>query len=425
MAEPEEAEVSEWQKLPSQLQHQFYELAEEEAGERAKLMEELRRKLGELRPELEPFFKPIPGGDWEDLRVAVVDGSFSPAFDTRLLGRYGVYCAGYQIYEGSELAEEGSFRSGVIFRPNEEHGRVSGAIMRVRTALEERELALSCAERPDVDYIIIDGSFFGFVRDCVVLRRSNAEVEGFSSPSELVEALTDVTRELLETGKAVGIIKRVRLRAIDGWLMMEQADYIEGAPGYESCLARVAEVTVGIIDKAVLSMLMPPGTWFSYADLLRDEPAWAFHYYSHLAVWYPMRVRSHQAPLDLSAVLEEAKKGRRRGFIEAFGDEVFKLIAERLERHYLKASEEAPACCLEAPRGVELGPILAYCAGFANEDTGHPFPLDLIDDDVTLPRLFTREFVQEVEARLLTRLTDLEAVRRLFAYLNPQKKWRA
>ena len=426
MATLEEVEESEWQKLPSQLQHQFYELADGEADKHAALLNRLREKFESLRGQLEPYFKQVPNEDWEGLRVAVVDGSFSPVMDTRLLGRYGVYCAGYHIYEGAELVDEGSFTSGVVFRPNEEYGRVSRAIIALLTALEERKMALSCAKRSDVDYVMVDGSFFGFVRDCIVLKRSQAEVEGFDSPSELVKTLTNTTKELLETGKAVGVIKRVRLRAIDGWLLVRNAREVETARDYKSCLQKACEVMTGAIDKAILSMIMPPSTWFSYSDLLKGEPAWAYRYYSHLAMWYPMRVRGNQRPLKVSAVLEEAKRGRKRGLIEAFGEEVFELISEGLERHYVKANEEAPACCIEAPRGMDLGPVLAYCTAFSNEDTGHPFPLDLIDDDVTLPRLFTREFVEEVEARLLERSgLDLEAVRRMFAYLNPQKKWRA
>ena len=424
MALPEE-EVSEWQKLPSELQHQFYELAEEEARKQASLLEELRSKFRSLKGQLEGYFKQVPENAWESLRVAVVDGSFSPVMDTRMLGRYGVYCAGYHIYEGTELVEEGSFRSGVVFRPNEEYGRVSRAIIALLTALEERSIALSCARRSDVDYVIIDGSFFGFIRDCIVLRRARAEVEGFSSSTDLVDNVVKTTRELLETGKALGVIKRVRLRAIDGWLLVKNAREVEGAKDYKSCLKKAQEIMTGAIDKAILSMLMPPGTWFSYSDLLKGEPAWAYRYYSHLALWYPMRVRAEKKPLKVSAIIDESKKGRKRGIVEAFGDQGFDLISRKLERHYIKADEGAPACCFEAPRGMELGPILAYCANFANQDTGHPFPLDLIDDDVTLPRLFTREFVEEVEARLLDRAGDLEAVRKMFTYLNPQKKWRA
>jgi len=427
LAEPEaEVEVSEWQKLPSKLQLQFYELADGEAEKQAILLKELEEKLDELRSYLESLFKPVPDEDWGELRIAVVDGSSSPAPDTRMLGRYAVYCAGYHVYKGRELVDEGDFKSGVVFRPNEEPGRVSSAVVRLLMALSERELALSCLEEQGVDYVMLDGSFFGFIRDCLTLRRNEVHVKGFGSSEELVNAVLEATAKLVKSDRAFGIVKRVRLRAIDGWSLCQHADEIEQAPDHTSALARMEGIMTGAIDKAILSMLMPTGAWFSYTDLLAGEPIWAFHYYSVLTIWYPFWVRSHGEVLELSKALEQSRRNRMRGFREAFKDEgIIKLITDHLGRHYFKAFDEAPACCLEAPRELKLEPVLSYCAGFANKDTGHPFPLDLMDDDATLPRLFTREFVQEVEARLLDRAVDLEAVRRLFTYLNPQKKWRA
>ncbi|RLI13967.1 hypothetical protein DRO33_00210, partial [Candidatus Bathyarchaeota archaeon] len=426
------------QKLPSQLQLQFYELAEREARQQAKLLGRLREQLEGLVGHLAGLFKQVPNEDWEDLRVAVVDGSYSPMLEARLLGRYGVYCAGYHVYEGAELAQEPVFTSGVVFRPNEEQGRVSRVVIGLLTALRERRLALRCVEELGVDYVMVDGSFFGFVWGCVLLRDVENErrpvvrrpflasdIEGFRSPSELVDALTEATLELLKTGRAIGVVKRVRLRAIDGWLLRRHAREVEEAPDYTVCMERASSIMTGAIDKAVLSMLMPPGTWFSYSDLLSGEPAWAYHYYSRLASRYLPEVKLRKEPMPVEGLLEHYKDHDKKRLLYAFGQEAADFITKQLERHYIKAFEEAPACCLEVPRNTKLGPILAYCAGFASEDTGHPFPLDLIDDDVTLPRLFTREFVQEVEARLLEGTADLEAVRRLFTYLNPQKKWRA
>ena len=45
-----------------------------------------------------------------------------------------------------------------------------------------------------------------------------------------------------------------------------------------------------------------------------------------------------------------------------------------------------------------------------------------MDEDVRLPRRFTREFVEEVETRVL-REVDADLVESYFQYLNPQKKW--
>ena len=209
---------------------------------------------------------------------------------------------------------------------------------------------------------------------------------------------------------------------------MQNADYVEAVPDpardYELCLQRVGEVTVGAIDKAILSVLLPEGHVFSYRALLAGEPAWAFFYYARLVVLYTLWVgRRYRQVLPVDEVLERHKKALASRYERAFGRAALQRIKEEANRLYLRGHREAPACCVEAYEGVELGPILAYFKASVNEETGHPMPLDLVDEDVTLPRLFTREFVEEVEARLLGRV-DPRTLRMLFNYLNPQKKWR-
>jgi hypothetical protein len=47
-----------------------------------------------------------------------------------------------------------------------------------------------------------------------------------------------------------------------------------------------------------------------------------------------------------------------------------------------------------------LVPLLAFFNASCNKATGLPIQLDLTDQDVTIPAGFTREFVEEIEARL-------------------------
>ena len=425
MAEPEE--VSEWQKLPTSLQLDFYTLAEEEARRQAELLDKLRGKLKELRELISDLFRPVEACDWRGLRVAFVDGSFSPVMEHRLLGRYGVYCAGYHIYEGQELVKAEFPVANVVFRPYGEHTTIARYVLSLETALAERLLALRCLREEGVDYVVVDGSFFGFVRPCLVLRERPVEVERFGTSDKLVEELVRATVDLLKSGRAVGVVKRVRQRVIDSWLLVQNADYVESVPSsardYEVCLHRVREVTVGAIDKAILSVLLPEGHTFSYHDRLAGEPPWAFFYYARLVVLYTLWTSRRRVVEDVGYTLARHRSALEARYRRAFGDDAFELIAEKAGRLYLRAHAEAPACCIEAYKNVELAPILAYFASFANEETGHPMPLDLVDDDVTLPRLFTREFVEEVEARLIGRV-DARAMRMFFNYLNPQKKWR-
>jgi hypothetical protein len=61
--------------------------------------------------------------------------------------------------------------------------------------------------------------------------------------------------------------------------------------------------------------------------------------------------------------------------------------------------------------------------GNINHATGLPFPIDLIDENVTLPAGFTNEFVEEIEAQLVRdpELDKLDLANN-FAPINPQKK---
>jgi hypothetical protein len=93
------------------------------------------------------------------------------------------------------------------------------------------------------------------------------------------------------------------------------------------------------------------------------------------------------------------------------------------ERFYLRTDYPAPPFCLEAKIGMELKHIVPYLAAVHNPATGLPLPLDMIDQNVGLPRGFTREFVEEIEANLVRdSALDKFDLQNHFAYLNPQKQ---
>jgi hypothetical protein len=66
----------EWLKLPPDLQHRFFELAEEESKRLSRTIEELERHLEGLQQMLEEHFEPLPEGG-PLVRVAAVDSSRS------------------------------------------------------------------------------------------------------------------------------------------------------------------------------------------------------------------------------------------------------------------------------------------------------------------------------------------------------------
>jgi poly(3-hydroxyalkanoate) synthetase len=71
---------------------------------------------------------------------------------------------------------------------------------------------------------------------------------------------------------------------------------------------------------------------------------------------------------------------------------------------------------------MKMEPVIAFCKSSCNAATGLPLPLDLMDQDVGIPRGFTREFVEEIEATL-AKDSDLDKfeLETRFSSLNPQK----
>jgi len=101
-------EFPDWVKIPSQMQYQFFELAEKQAESiKAKLLRD-KEKLAKIGKLLE--FERIPENDeWKEWRIAVVDGSDSPIMSERIGGRFGTYGATYHIFQGLDLVEEEYF----------------------------------------------------------------------------------------------------------------------------------------------------------------------------------------------------------------------------------------------------------------------------------------------------------------------------
>jgi len=82
-----------------------------------------------------------------------------------------------------------------------------------------------------------------------------------------------------------------------------------------------------------------------------------------------------------------------------------------------------PPFCFETPINFNLDSILAFFKASCNKATGLPMALDLTDQDVTIPAGFTREFVEEIEARLI-KVPELNKfhVENHFSSINPQKQ---
>jgi hypothetical protein len=389
-----------WLKLPVKLQHQFFEHASAEAQRTKTLLLEQKTKLDEIRKMLS--FKPIPKDDsWRDWRIAVVDGSESPVMSERVGGRFGTYSAGYHIFEGMELVEEEYF-SGYVTDPQVGNREASQKVLELLTTELEREAALECLKK-NVDLIMIDGPFFGFRARCRIVAGKDIRAPKLRKGSDLVKHLVEMSQQLLESGKTVGIVKRIETAAIDGWTILKSG---------------TADLALSRNDKDILSSLMKPGEWFSYEEHFGSHDA--FNYLSRLA-WAFGRFYTTETGRSIESIYEACTGDVERNIRRDLNSEPSQILGTT--RYFARCSYPAPPFAIEFKPTMKAEPILAFCQATCNSATGLPLSLDLMDQDVGIPRGFTREFVEEIEATL-ARDTDLDKfeLETRFSSLNPQKQ---
>ena len=395
----EEEKFSDWARIPAKMQSRFFELAGKQAKSlKAKLLKD-KEKLVELSKAL-TFSAILENDEWKNWRIAVVDGSDSPVMSERIGGRFGTYGATYHIFQGLELVEEEYF-CGDYSEYQIGNSDASMKMLTLLTAMLERQTAIECL-RKDVDLIIIDGSFFGFRPNCRILYRHLFSEGTFRTGLELVKHVRDLSVKLLESGKAVGIIKRVQSSALDGWCIFKNGD---------------DKLLLNWNDKQILSSLLKEGEFFSYESAFGDPIT--FNYYTRMALAYSRYALNLDRSMDS---IMKAVKGDVHRNIKKDLDCEPELIM-RTARHYVRCAYPAPAFCVETPLGYELAPLLALFKASCNKATGLPIQLDLTDQDVTIPAGFTREFVEEIEARLAKDPElDKYELENHFGSLNPQKQ---
>ena len=392
--------IPDWLKLPVKLQHQFFEHATQEAQRTKRLLLEQKKKLDEIRKIIS--FTPIPKDDaWKDWRVAVIDGSESPVMSERIGARFGTYSAGYHIFQGMELVEEEYF-SGHITDNQIGDSEVSQKVLGLLTTELERQAALKCLEK-NVDLVIIGGSFFGFRPRCRIVAQKEIAVPKHRTGSDLVRELVRMSQKLLDSAKAVGIVKRVQTAAIDGWTILRLG---------------ARELALSRNDKDILASFMKPGETFSYAKHFGAHDA--FNYLSRLALTFG-RFYTTEEWGSIESIYNRCRGDVERNIRKDLSCEPSQILTAT--RYFVRCSYPAAPFALEVPPEMEIEPLLAYCQATCNKATGLPLPLDLIDQDVGIPRGFTREFVEEIEATLARdpEIDKFELETR-FSSLNPQKK---
>ncbi len=411
-----ERSVPDWMKIPVVLQHQFFKHAKEEADRCKRLLNDRSKRINILSEYIDT--KPIAkNNQWRKWRVAVVDGSNSAVTSERLGSRYGAYCAGYLIFEGDQTVEEG-FESDEFAQDQLGSKDVAEKTLSMLRVQMERRIALQCLEDKDVDLILLDGSFFGFRAEAHQINDETLDIRGYKLGIDITTDVTDKTLRLLKSDRAVGIIKRSRTSAFDGWLIRKYGDE-------SNC--------INSNDRFILSLIMPVEHWFAYHWLFKpaiehiytkivlEKSRIAFNYYNTFRSIYKHMILKGKQSITMDKIFDNAAQSLKRTIHKSLMIDYRQIL--RTARYYIRCSRALPFE-LETPINMDVEPVIGYFLAFHNPATGLPWPIDLIDENVSLPRGFTREFVDEIEAILIRdpEVQDKIGLQSYFSHLNPQKK---
>ncbi|MEM3066877.1 MAG: DNA double-strand break repair nuclease NurA [Nitrososphaerota archaeon] len=401
---PELEEYPDWSRMPKVLQTRFFELAEAEAQKFIQANVVNANVINKLRSMLK--IKRLDSYEgWEELLVACVDGSDTPVCNERISLRYALFASAYKLFKGLDGLEEEFMSDYYSDRQIISHDKFS-KIVELFMTYYERLMAHRALEKHSPDILMLDGSLFGYRARCSEILDEEVDwtpfgkSTGFKIGKELVEEVTRLTVELVKSGRALGIIKRVNTASIDGWI------------AYKEPLSR----PIGLNDRTLLSMIMETCTFFSY-----DE---AFDVNFNILNWY----RSVSKELKGKGPEDILKETERRFKVQIkadLGDESYLQYIMGMRRCYVKTMYEYPPVCVEFWKGSDpewVRKALRYVYASRDPATGLPFPLDIVDNLVSLPKGVAKEFAEEVEARLLRAGIEQNVLLTLFSRFNPQKE---
>ena len=395
--------------LPRKAFEEIMECAEEEAIRalaRVKMLKEKVKKVSELLT-----FEPIPEPEEEVKCIVAVDGSVSDKISARIGASFGLCSAAGLVFERGEIID---YPIKMIPVHWVRHDSNLQDFSRLLMAYNERKMAVELCQKYKPDLILLDGPFFFFEPVCRSLwgaaRRRPLPVEigeRFLDVKTLIKETTRLTAFLLEQ-PAAGIIKRGKLRAIDGWLLFtNRKQYVTNTN-----------------DKFIMANVMPEKTLWSYnaltlsnvaiPKLTSTQKARLFNVFQNY--YSAGKKKSSQNP---SRLLEQLFIFRQKRFRELFGRDY-----PPTERSYIRYREEV------APFEVETSPkispefVASQFLFFHNAATGLPLPTDMVDQYVSLPKGVTTSFVEEIEARVLQKGGDPKTSAVYMSPINPEKKER-
>lgn len=419
---PDVEEVPDFLKIPKPLQQKFFAVAEEEYRRILSRIEAMDDVLKWFRQELARGIRAVVKNDsWRSMKIAFVDGSDTPAIDDRIGVRYGLYAVAFKVFKGIDSVENGEAYIGdrLVGEPGEPKEKFLKKLDLI-TTYYERVTALNLLRTDNYelkpDLVIIDGSFFGYRTGCSAVKRDELEWEDpltkkrFHYFYELIVEISRLTEEILKTGRAIGVIKRVPTAAIDGYLRYKHG----------------SDAGINLSDRALLSLFLKTGEVFDYQQYL--EP----HLWYDTFSWYSSTARDRKMRgKDAEAILKEAERRIKIQIKSDLNppnkkeDEHIIRLVRGTRRFFIRTTEEQPPVCVEIPEDFDdnlLQPLISYLVDTANPATGLPLGLDLVDDLVSLPRGIGKEFIDEIEARLLMHGIPRHKLMALFSRFNPQKE---
>jgi hypothetical protein len=386
MAEVHE-ELPEWIRLPIDLQHGFFKLAAEEAERLSEIIKSVDSSIMDLKAKLSPHIQPAPE-QFRSSVIAAVDSSRSPRLSERLGIRYGVYATGVIYLRGFERREKFEPE---IFRCRQALSQENSRyLFDLLTIQRERKMALEALK--ECDFLFLDGSFYGFVYPALRIKKGGSLEK---RERDILSEIFNITEELRKSGKVLGVVKRSHSRAIGGYMLLQYAN-----SGF-----------INILDKHLLSLIMPGKSMFEYGSILGEcNPA----IYTRVAYLVSRNILADDLlSLAKDTIYEPFKKLSlpADGFAE-------------MRRAQIKFYNSLPPCELEYPNKMNLKNVLLEKDLFS-EVTNLPLALDLVDNLVNISSKFTEEFVSEIEGRVLEKIArneeSLESIKAFFAFLNPQK----
>ncbi len=412
-------------RIPRPLQESFFELASREAErvlrDIAVVGEPLKRAFEVVAPHLRRF---SGSAGWRDKVFAVVDGSDTPSIDERIGIKFGLVAACRKHFRGIEQLPNAEWFVGDALRGSHHESREDfSKVLDLVTTYLERLYALRALEDGTVDYVVIDGSFWGFRAGCSRVKRLELNWtdpvthKPFENVQQLIDELVRLTSRLLQSGKAFGVVKRVATSSIDGYVAYRAND---------------PEAAFGLTDRSFLTLVMEVGEVLDLDALIGDEaPYEVFSALSGMIhEWRRKGMRLEMGKL-LGKSWERVGTQIVTDLLPRGPDEPEERKSRVIEyvlstrRTFVRTVPDQPPVCLEFPKGVDAETMdlaLGYALDTANPATGLPIVLDLVDDLVSLPRGIGREFVEEVEGILLNRGIDVRRMRAIFSRINPQKE---